>query len=335
MFLSSHPAIAIISNAFLDSYNYQKYLKLPYHHFCAVIEDNPAPHKIDILFNCFYFTDLQWIANKVHATGPEHLLNDILQAEWLAKSGGENCPTAYVHICFLKQFLEQYLHELSYDGQQFYTLMKYYLKTRFREAPELKDDEKIRSWWEYTNELEFAFLEILNADLDAENGNQAEQEKPSDDAVPSSVPVKGYDVLMNLPQPGCYVASMCTDRSEICIWDVKNCCRIRELQGIQQPTAMCPVGNYEAAVLCRREIRVINLDEGKFKVSGPNILSQILYKFGIPCAIPGHSQRRNEPENAVFRSARSESLGLSLAQPDVCESDESGVGRLCDHLQGG
>ncbi|XP_033167496.1 uncharacterized protein LOC117145803 [Drosophila mauritiana] len=264
-----------------NTYNYQKYLKLPYHHFCAVIEDNPAPHKIDILFNCFYFTDLQWIANKVHATGPEHLLNDILQAEWLAKSGGENCPTAYVHISFLKQFLEQYLHELSYDGQQFYTLMKYYLKTRFREAPELKDDEKIRSWWEYTNELEFAFLEILNADLDAENGNQSEQEKPSEDAVSSSVPVKGYDVLMNLPQPGCYVASMCTDRAEICIWDVKNCCRIRELQGIQQPTAMCPVGNYEAAVLCRREIRVINLDEGKFKVTLKGVMNQKMPYFGL------------------------------------------------------
>jgi len=64
--------------------------------------------------------------------------------------------------------------------------MKYYLKTRFREAPELKDDEKIRSWWEYTNELEFAFLEILNADLDAENGNQ-EQDKPSEDDAPTSV----------------------------------------------------------------------------------------------------------------------------------------------------
>lgn len=147
--------------------------------------------------------------------------------------------------------------------------MKYYLKTRFRESPELKDDEKIRSWWECTNELEFAFLEILNADIDAENGNRLEPEQENatvEGEAQETNPVKGYDVLMNLPQPGCYVASLCTERAEICIWDVKNCCRIRELQGIQQPTAMCPVGNYEAAVLCRREIRVINLDEGKFKV---------------------------------------------------------------------
>lgn len=270
-------SLKILEHSYLPcSYNYQKYLKLPYHHFCAVIEDKPAPHKIDILFNCFYFTDLQWIANKVHATGPDHLLHDILQAVWLARSGGDDSTSQYVHIHFLKRFLEQYLHELSYDGQQFYTLMKYYLKTSFRDSPELKDDEKIRSWWECTNELEFAFLEILNADLDAENGNRADEAPAPDadanngegEATPTATStVKGYDVLMNLPQPGCYVASLCTERAEICIWDVKNCCRIRELQGIQQPTAMCPVGSYEAAVLCRREIRVINLDEGKFKVS--------------------------------------------------------------------
>lgn len=254
----------LIRFSFTRSYNYQKYLKLPYHHFCAVIEDKPAPHKIDIMFNCFYFTDLQWIANKVHATGPEHLMHDILHAEWLA-AGSEDGPTGYVHIKFLKDFLVRYLHELSYDGQQFYTLMKYYLKTRFKESPELKDDEKIRSWWEYTNELEFAFLEILNTDLDANDNDK--QLAPVAEGGGDSQPVRGYDVLTNLPQPGCYVASMSTERAEICIWDVKNCCRIRELQGIQQPTAMCPVGNYEAAVLCRREIRVINLDEGKFKVS--------------------------------------------------------------------
>ncbi|TDG44206.1 hypothetical protein AWZ03_009380 [Drosophila navojoa] len=259
-------------SAGVKTYNYQKYLKLPYHHFCAVIEDKPAPHKIDILFNCFYFTDLQWIANKVHATGPAHLMHDILHAEWLAGSEGS---TGYVHINFLKQFLVRYLHELSYDGQQFYTLMKYYLKTRFKDDESLKDDEKIRSWWEYTNELEFAFLEILNADLDAKDdeANAAES-----NATPA---VRGYDVLMNLPQPGCYVASLCTERAEICIWDVKNCCRIRELQGIQQPTAMCPVGNYEAAVLCRREIRVINLDEGKFKVTLKGVMNQKMPYFGL------------------------------------------------------
>lgn len=263
-------------NAGTKTYNYQKYLKLPYHHFCAVIEDKPAPHKIDILFNCFYFTDLQWIANKVHATGPEHLMHDILHAEWLAGISKES--SGYVHINFLKHFLIRYLHELSYDGQQFYTLMKYYLKSRFKESSLLKDDEKIRSWWEYTNELEFAFLEILNNDLDAKDNDNANDKQSTEDVATIT---KGYDVLTNLPQPGCYVASMSTERAEICIWDVKNCCRIRELQGIQQPTAMCPVGNYEAAVLCRREIRVINLDEGKFKVTLKGVMNQKMPYFGL------------------------------------------------------
>lgn len=51
---------------------------------------------------------------------------------------------------------------------------------------------------------------------------------------------------------------------------VARCCRckkVRTLKGIPQPTSLCPVGDYTAAVLCRREIRIIDLNEGAFKVS--------------------------------------------------------------------
>lgn len=72
---------------------------------------------------------------------------------------------------------------------------------------------------------------------------------------------------MNLGGNGNFVASLSVAREEICVWDVARCVRVRTLLGIAQPTALCPVGDYRAAVLCRREIKVIDLDEGVFKVS--------------------------------------------------------------------
>uniref|UniRef100_A0A1I8N5J7 Uncharacterized protein n=1 Tax=Musca domestica TaxID=7370 RepID=A0A1I8N5J7_MUSDO len=233
------------SNDITPIYNTEKYIKLPYHHFCNVMEDHTGLNKMEILFHSFYFTELQWMADKVHATGPSHLMNDVLTCEHMANIKSQ----PYAHIRILKDFLCQYMYELNYDGHQFFTLIKFYIKTRIADDPSLKDDQIIRSWLETANELEVPFLDIINKSFGDELGSGK----------------TSYDALVNLPHQGFFIASISTDREEICVWDIRNCTRVRILQGISQPTAMCPFGAYNAAVLCRREIKVINLDEGKFK----------------------------------------------------------------------
>uniref|UniRef100_A0A1B0BJ75 AAA+ ATPase domain-containing protein n=1 Tax=Glossina palpalis gambiensis TaxID=67801 RepID=A0A1B0BJ75_9MUSC len=260
-FFDRQDSYFVISKELNKIYNYQKFLKLPYHHFSAVIEDNLGPNAIDILFNCFYFTDLQWIADKVHACGPIHLMHDI----WVSEKISGIPQQSYLHIRFLKEFLTNYMHELDYDGHQFFTLIKFYLKTRIKQDANLKDDEKVRSWLEFTNEIEIPFLEILNGDWS--NGRETGH--------------GDYNVLVNLPHKGYFVAAISTIRGDICIWDVKSSRRVRVLEGIPQPTAMCPCDTYDAAVLCRREIKVINLDEGKFKVTLKGVMNQKMPYFGL------------------------------------------------------
>lgn len=46
--------------------------------------------------------------------------------------------------------------------------------------------------------------------------------------------------------------------------------QVRVLKGIPQPTAICPVDNHAAAVLCRREIKVIDLNKGELRVNSLN-----------------------------------------------------------------
>ncbi|XP_061399057.1 uncharacterized protein LOC133334745 [Musca vetustissima] len=248
-------------NDIIPIYNAEKYLKLPYHHFCNVMEDHTGLNKVEILFHCYYFTELQWMADKVNATGAAHLMSDVLICEQLANL--QNQP--YIHIRVLKDFLCQYMFELNYDGQQFFTLIKFYMKSRIREDASLKDDQIIRSWLETTHELEVPFLDIINKSV----GEELDSGKTS------------YDALVNLPHQGFFIASISTDREEICVWDIRNCTRVRILRGISQPTAMCPFGAYNAAVLCRREIKVINLDEGKFKVTLKGVMNQKMPYFGL------------------------------------------------------
>ncbi|XP_059220642.1 uncharacterized protein LOC106089892 isoform X2 [Stomoxys calcitrans] len=242
-------------------YNTEKFLKLPYHHFYSIMEDHTGTNKIDILVHCFYFTELQWMANKVHATGVENLMSDVLICEHFVKTS----VRSYIHIQMLKTFLCQYMHELNYDGFQFYTLFKFYLKSRIREDPSVNDDQIIRSWLEATNELEIPFLDIINKSFGEEVKSQR----------------KSFDALVNLPHQGFFIASISTEREEICVWDIRKCTRVRVLNGISQPTAICPFGAYDAAVLCRREIKVINLDEGKFKVTLKGVMNQKMPFFGL------------------------------------------------------
>ncbi|XP_073824687.1 uncharacterized protein [Musca autumnalis] len=248
-------------NDIIPIYNAEKYLKLPYHHFCNVMEDHTGLNKVEILFHCFYFTELQWMADKVHATGAAQLMSDVLICEQLANITVQ----PYTHIRILKDFLCHYMYELNYDGHQFFTLIKFYMKSRIRDDSSLKDDQIIRSWLETTNELDIPFLDIINKSV----GDELECGKTS------------YDALVNLPHQGFFIASISTDREEICVWDIRNCTRVRILQGISQPTAMCPFGAYNAAVLCRREIKVINLDEGKYKVTLKGVMNQKMPYFGL------------------------------------------------------
>lgn len=46
-----------------------------------------------------------------------------------------------------------------------------------------------------------------------------------------------------------------------------SCEKVRTLIGVPQPSSVCPVGDFDLAVLCKREIRIIDLNQGKFKVN--------------------------------------------------------------------
>jgi hypothetical protein len=50
---------------------------------------------------------------------------------------------------------------------------------------------------------------------------------------------------------------------------------------VPSPSSICPVGEHGVAVLCKREIRIIDLDEGKFKVTLKGVMNQKMPYFGL------------------------------------------------------
>lgn len=153
------------------------------------------------------------------------------------------------HLQLLEKFLTTNIRSLNYDGRQFYSLLPAFLEKQLNAECDLRTDKIVIQWLQQLKSIPIPYLEELISA--AEETDQK---------------VVGYDAIMNLGGKGYFVASLSTEREEICVWDASKCTKVRVLKGIPQPTALCPVGDYGAAVLCRREIKVIDLNEGAFKV---------------------------------------------------------------------
>lgn len=75
---------------------------------------------------------------------------------------------------------------------------------------------------------------------------------------------------------------------------------MRTLKGVPQPSSICPVGEHGVAVLCKREIRVLDLDEGVFKVSINISFSTCEYFLPTYNTSLGYSEGCYEPKNAIL-----------------------------------
>lgn len=229
------------------SFNYSKFCELPYHAFKC----NPST-----FHSSTFLTDLSWIYHKLNATGCVHLLNDLHLVD-------DAQVAATPHLLLLRDFLELNMRPLNYDSRQFYSLMPAFVRHECQLNKSLADNTIVSQW---LNHFEVAipipYFETLG------NLELLDEQRRKGSTVDATLQTQiGYDVVANLGGDGNFVASLSVAREEICVWDVARCVRVRTLNNIPQPTALCSVGDYAAAVLCRREIRVIDLDAGAFKVS--------------------------------------------------------------------
>lgn len=62
---------------------------------------------------------------------------------------------------------------------------------------------------------------------------------------------------------------------------LQRCEKVRTLRGIGQPASLCPVGEYGAAVLSGREIKVIDLNSGTFHVKLKGVMNQKMPYYGL------------------------------------------------------
>lgn len=173
------------------------------------------------------------------------------------------------------KFLQVHFKSLNYDAQQIYSLLSTYIKNESTKS-QIASDSIVQRWSKEIEGQKILRIEkIYTVESDDENQDEDDSNK------------NGYDSLINSNCDENFVISLSTDREEICVWNVLkwvkqfsnvftclliqklvqfSCTKVRTLKSVPQPSSVCPVGDFDLAVLCKREIRVIDLNEGKFKV---------------------------------------------------------------------
>ncbi|XP_063237108.1 NACHT domain- and WD repeat-containing protein 1 isoform X2 [Bacillus rossius redtenbacheri] len=270
-------------------YNQRKLEELPYQMFQLhrSIKDN-------------FLFDQSWLFDKLCGAGVYDVLEDI----FLEESAGPERRDA--ELAVLRGCLEQSAGALSYDGRQFYSQMHVHLSKLFDERGDAP---------------EHGFLAgLLRACRDP--------------PVPSLVPAGAadtdedepgrprFDAVTRLGDGSGFVATVSTEREEIAVWDACSATRVRTLVGVTHPISLKPVDERRCVVLCRRELRVYDLDAGRFVARLKGVMNQKMPYYGL-----------HDPEHLVTLSRNRMYVNLmNMESGDCVTTFKAGEDRFLNSL---
>ncbi|XP_060807399.1 uncharacterized protein LOC106135765 [Amyelois transitella] len=244
-----------------ECYNTRKLDEMPYQHY-HIYKDEPEKFA-----NQLYFTQLDWVYDKLAATDCSHFLEDLYLI---------NIDPLPEHIDILKEVFEVHSYALDYDHRQFYGLLRETMEKRQRGGIEIKS-KIVQDWMKIIQEPSIPTFYPSNEDY----YKIIEKKVKTDYTMVKGFNSKTYDLIVRFDTRGKFVATVSTEREEICVWDVTKCQLVRKLVGITHPINLIPIDEYRCVVLCRRELRVYDLDQGKFLVALKGVMNQKMPYYGL------------------------------------------------------
>ncbi|CAG5026572.1 unnamed protein product [Parnassius apollo] len=244
-----------------DCYNTRKLDELPFQHY-HLLKDDP-----ETFANKPYFTKLDWIHDKLAATDCSHFLVDIALV---------HIDPLPEHLEVLKEVFETHSYALDYDHRQFYGLLRTTLEKRKREGLQIQS-EIVEEWLQQVCEPPVPTFYPTNEDF----WKVVENRERRDMSTVEGFDSKSFDLIVRFDTRGKFIATISTEREEICVWDVSRCKLVRKLVGVTHPINLVPIDEYRCVVLCRRELRVYDLDQGKFVVTLKGVMNQKMPYYGL------------------------------------------------------
>ncbi|KAJ8964870.1 hypothetical protein NQ314_004552 [Rhamnusium bicolor] len=234
-------------------YNRRKLDELPFHYF----------HLYSDLEDSKYLSDISWIYDKVCGSNCYQILEDInLQ---------HKIKNEFTHV--LKEFIETHASVLNYDGRQFYSHLYKFLEDKIskNEISVEHNDSNLSKVYSITKNPPVLSLIPLNSAM-MESGEEFPEKVFRE---------KTFDLLIRLPNTNQFIVTVSTNNEELSVWDIINCQPVRILKGISYPTNVIPIDQFKCIVLCRRELRIYDLNSGCFVTKLKGVMNQKMPYYGL------------------------------------------------------
>ncbi|KAF4525524.1 hypothetical protein B566_EDAN014910, partial [Ephemera danica] len=194
-----------------------------------------------------YLFNHEWLYDKVSGSGIYQLLED-----FALKSGDE--------VALMQKCLEKCSPALSYDGRQFYSQMFLALN-----AVSETLTPRLKSLHQVCTTPPVPTLLPLDTKCEAT-------------VLPEEVVINTITHLPDMPH---FVTTLATERGEISVWDVRKGEMCRTIKQVPYPASLKPVDWRHCVVLCKRELRVFDLDNGELVTRLKGVMNQKMPYYGL------------------------------------------------------
>ncbi|KAK8749008.1 hypothetical protein OTU49_015633 [Cherax quadricarinatus] len=205
-----------------------------------------------------------WVYEKLCGSDTYQVLEDISLSLANHKSNTE--------LELLKELLELAAYALGYDGRQFYSQVCGRLSTLMSDPHNHETYPVIKKLYDIASSAPVPSLLPLTVCL--RQPFQDENMKLGDGQI-------YFNAVIRARHNPHYVITLSTERGEIAVWNIFTMSPVRTLTGITQPRKLKMIDDYRCLVLCGRELRIYNFDEGVFVMKLREVMNQKMPYFGL------------------------------------------------------
>ncbi|XP_076338037.1 NACHT domain- and WD repeat-containing protein 1-like [Tachypleus tridentatus] len=248
---------------FYNSYpNRRKLDELPFH-YLQHLEDSWVKEN--------FFFNTKWLHSKLQASDPYQVLEDIAIYQSRVPSDSD--------VLLLQKVIQLSSYALRYDGMQFLSQV-YGRLFRFMTSSDASKFPCVGTLFHTASYPPVPSLLPLMPCLYEPNLSEEHYiQEISDVNIESSF--SGFHWLKN---DQTRVISFSTKTGEIIIWNIYEDTPVRTIKGLTQPKNIKMLDSSRALVLCNRELKVYDLNEGKLVVKLKGLMNQKMPYFGLHSA---------------------------------------------------
>ncbi|XP_071528708.1 NACHT and WD repeat domain-containing protein 2 isoform X3 [Panulirus ornatus] len=211
-----------------------------------------------------FVLNFDWVYEKLCGSDTYQVLEDVS----LALTNHSN----NIELVLLKEVLELAAYALGYDGRQFYSQVCGRLSSLMLDSQHHETYPIIKTLYDKAAHAPVPCLLPLTVCL---------HEPFQDQTVKLGDGQVYFNALIRARHNPHYVITLSTERGEIAVWNIFTMTPVRTLTGITQPRKLKMIDDYRCLVLCGRELRIYNFDEGLFVMKLREVMNQKMPYFGL------------------------------------------------------